>query len=165
MVGAHPDPVTTGELLEVVHRPATRVHGVPGHQRRTGPGPGLRPVGPPAEHLLDLLLVSRMGDQIGRVIDPAPKATDHVAVCLAESVRDALVGIGTEQLGDRGRRLDPRRRQLDRPECDRLLDPIAAEPELLANPRSGCLQLRPCGLALLVPPAPVLAPAGSRLYQ
>jgi hypothetical protein len=106
-----------------------------------------------------------MGDQIGRVIDPAPKAADHVAVCLAESVRDALVGIGAEQLGDRGRRLDPRRRQLDRPERDRLLDLLAAEPELLANPRRGRLELRPCGLALLVPPAPVFAPAGSRLYQ
>jgi hypothetical protein len=106
-----------------------------------------------------------VGDQVGRVVDLTAKAPDDVAVGLAESMGDPLVWIRAEQVGQRGRWLDPRRRQLDRLQGDRLLDLLAAEPELLPDPRRGGRELGPRGLAILEPPAPVLAPAGCRPYQ
>jgi hypothetical protein len=122
-------------------------------------------LGAPVEHLLDLALVPRMGDQVRWVLDPAAKAPHHVAVRFAERVGDALVGIGSKDAGERRRRVDPRRRQLDRLQRDGLLDLIAAEPELLPDPGCGRFELRPGGLRVLEPPAPVLSPADGRVYQ
>ena len=51
-----------------------------GDRRRAG-------VGAPGEHRLDLGLVARPGDQVGRMLDLAAKAADDVAVGLAERVR------------------------------------------------------------------------------
>jgi hypothetical protein len=80
-------------------------------------------------------------------------------------VRDPLVGIGSKDAGERRRRGDPRRRQLDRLQRDGLLDLIAAEPELLPDPGCGRFELRAGGLRVLEPPAPVLSPADGRVYQ
>ncbi len=71
-----------------------------------------------------------------------------------------------EEVLEGGRRLDPRRRELDRLERHRLGDLLAAEPELLANP--GGRRLEPGAIRLPVgeSPAPVLSRAGTRAgYQ
>jgi hypothetical protein len=82
-----------------------------------------------------------MGDQVRRSLDLAPEAPHDVAVAPTEGVRDALVGVGAEQVGERGRRLDPRRRQLDRLQRHGLLDLGGAEAELLADARRRSLEL------------------------
>ena len=122
-------------------------------------------LGAPREHHLDLALVAGMGDQVRRVLDPAPESAHDVAVGPAERVRDALVGVGAEQMGERPWRLDARRRQFDRLERHRLLDLRGPEPELLADPRRRRLELLAGERLVLEPPAPVLAPPGRRAYQ
>ena len=47
----------------------------------------------PAQHRLDLGLVAGQGDEVGRVLELAPKAADDVSVGLAEGVADPLVAI------------------------------------------------------------------------
>jgi hypothetical protein len=80
-------------------------------------------------------------------------------------VRDALVWIGAEQVGEGRRRLGPRRRQLDRLERGGLLDLDGPEAELLADPGRSRLELLARQSLVLVAPAPVLSPAGGRVYQ
>ena len=116
-------------------------------------------VGAPRQHLLHLGLVTGPGDEVWRVVDLAAEAADDVAVGLPEPVRDALVGVGGEEVLEGGRWLDPRRPELDRLERHRLLDVIGTEPELLAYPRGGRLQAGAVGLPIGEPPTPVLPPA------
>ena len=54
---------------------------------------------------------------------------------------------------------------VDLERLDGLLDLVASEPELLPDPGRGRFKLGSGRLAVLEPPAPVLAPAGGRLYQ
>ena len=54
----------------------------------------------PAEHRLDLRLVARKRDEVGRVLELAPEAAHHVAVGLAERVDDALVAIVAEEIAE-----------------------------------------------------------------
>ncbi len=113
-------------------------------------------VGAPLEHRLDLGLVARPGDEVRRMLDLAAKAAHDVAVGLPERVGDALAPIGADDLGQRWRRLEPRRRQLDLLQRHGLLG-LAAEPEPLADVGRRRLQVRERGLLVLEPPAPVLA--------
>jgi hypothetical protein len=101
-----------------------------------------------------------MGDEVGRVVDLSAEAANDVAVRLAERVRDALVRIGAEPAGECRRRLEPRGRQLDRVQRQRLLDLVAAEAEASANLVGGRRQSAAGELRALEPPAPVLAAAG-----
>jgi hypothetical protein len=71
-------------------------------------------------------------------------------------VRDPLAVIVGDDLRERGRRREPRRRQLDRLERDRLLG-LAAEPKPLADVGGGCAEVGERRLLVGVPPAPVLA--------
>ena len=80
-------------------------------------------------------------------------------------MRDALIGVGVEQVGEGRRRLDPRRRQLDRLQRRRFLDLGGAKAELLADPRRRRLELFAGERLVLEAPAPVLTPAGRRVYQ
>jgi hypothetical protein len=80
-------------------------------------------------------------------------------------VGDALVRVGSKHVGQRGRGLDPGAGQVDRVQRHRLLDLLAAEPELGRDPGRRRLELGRGRLAILEPPAPVLAPPGRGLYQ
>ncbi len=110
-------------------------------RRRTGSRPGPSSAHH-VEHLLDLGLVTRAGDEVGRVVDLAAEAADDVAVGLAERVGDALVG---------GRWRDARGRPAARAAAPRSSiassgtgssTSSAPKPELLAHPRGGRLQAR-----------------------
>ena len=102
----------------------------------------------------------RPRDQVRGVVDLPAKAANHVPVGLAEGVGDTLVVVRGEEVLERGRRPDPRRRELDRLERHRLLDLLAAEPQLLANPGGRRLEPGAIGLPIGEPPTPVLSPAG-----
>jgi len=106
-----------------------------------------------------------MRHQVRRVVDLPAKAPNHVAVRLAERVGDTLVRIGAKQGCERGWGLDPRGPQIDPLQRHRLLDLLASEPELLPDAGRGRFELGLGKLAVLEPPAPVLSPAGGRLYQ
>jgi hypothetical protein len=83
-------------------------------------------------------------------------------------MRDAVVAVLADDLGQRCRRLEPRLGQLDRLQRDRLLNPIAAEAEPLTDPRRRGLEVGAAERAVLVAPAPVLSPPGGggrRAYQ
>jgi hypothetical protein len=103
--------------------------------------------------------------QIRRILDLSPESAHDVPVGPAECVRDALVGIGAAEVRKGRGRLDPRRRQLDRLERYRLLDLGGAEAQPLADVRRGRLELVAGQGLVLEAPAPVLSPAGRRVYQ
>ena len=111
----------------------------------------------PAHHDLDLRLVARPGDEVGRVLELAAKAAHEVDVGLAERVRDPLVLLVAVEVPESARRLQPRRADLDLLERQRLLD-LAPEPEPIPDPGRRLLQLRPRRRLVLVAPAPVLQP-------
>ncbi len=105
----------------------------------------------------------RAGGRPGRAgsrlaADPA----NDVAVGLAERVRDPVVGRAREDRREHLGRCQPRLRQLDRVERDRLLR-HHPEAEPRADLAGGALEVGGCGLLVLVAPAPVLAapPHGS----
>src|SRR5919197_5286191 len=75
----------------------------------------------PIEDPLDLVLVAGVRDEVRRIVDLPAKAADDVAVGLAQRMRYPLVAIAGEDLTEGTRRLDPRRRQIDRFERHRLL--------------------------------------------
>jgi hypothetical protein len=109
----------------------------------------------PAQHRLDLRFVPREGDQVRWVLELPAKAAHHVAVGLAQRVRDPLVALVREEVAEAPRRLQPRRPQLDRLQRHRLLD-LAAEAEPLPNALRRRSQLLARRLLILVSPAPVL---------
>ena len=113
-------------------------------------------VGAPREHRLDLGLVARAGDEVGRVLEPAAKAADDVAVGLAERVRDALAAVVGDDLGQRGRRLQPRRGQLDRSSGTGSSASPPNPSRSRTSPARGP-QVGGRGLLVCVAPAPVLA--------
>jgi hypothetical protein len=75
------------------------------------------------------------------------------------------VAIGAEQVRERRRRLYSRPAKVDCLQRCRLLDVIAAEAQLLADPGGGRLQAVAVERLVLEPPAPVLSPAGRGPYQ
>src|SRR5206468_11478095 len=77
----------------------------------------------------------RAGDDIGRIVDPPPECTHEVAIRLAVGVGHTVVEVRGADLGERRRRLEPRRRELDVRESRRPLDLGGLESEVL--PRSG----------------------------
>jgi hypothetical protein len=80
-------------------------------------------------------------------------------------VGGALVGVGAEDLRQRGRRLQARRRQIDVGDPDRVLDVLGAEAQVRADSLRRLPQLLRGGLLVLVAPAPELAPPGRDRYQ
>ncbi len=64
----------------------------------------------PLEQPLEVLLVARLGDDVGGVLELAAEAADDVAVGLAERVDGAVVGVAGADRGERVRGLDTRRR-------------------------------------------------------
>jgi hypothetical protein len=65
------------------------------------------------EHRLDVGFIGRMRDEVWWMRKLAPEAAHDVAVGLAESVREAVVALVAEDRGQRIRRLQARRRELD----------------------------------------------------
>ena len=70
----------------------------------------------------ELALIARAHDEVGRMLEAPAKAAHDVHVGLAQSVRGARVGVrSTEGRQLRGN-LDPRRRERELLERERLLD-------------------------------------------
>jgi hypothetical protein len=69
-------------------------------------------------------------------------------------VRSALVGIGRADTGQRRRRLEARRRQLDLARRDRLLGDVLAKPEVRAESPRRRAQVVTGWLLVLEAPAP-----------
>ena len=122
-------------------------------------------VGAPAEHRLDLRFVTRMGDQVRRIVEPSPEAAHHVAIGLAQRVRGPLVRIVPADPREGRWRLHPWGPELDRLEGHRLLDPVPPEPQPLADPGGSRLEVRARELAVLCAPPPVLAAGLGGAYQ
>ncbi len=81
---------------------------------------------------------------------------------MADPIRRRVAEDRSEAL----RRPQPRRRDIDRLERDRRLDPLAAEPEPLADDRRQRLQRGPIGLAIRPAPPPVAPlPLGARAHR
>ena len=116
----------------------------------------------PFEHGLALALVARERDHVRRVVEAAAEGAHDVAVGLAVGVRGALVQLGRADLGERGRRLEPRRRQLHVLERYRALDLGVAEAEVRADRGRGLEHMLVRRLLVLEAPAPELASARGR---
>ena len=116
-------------------------------------------VGAPGQQLLELALVARVGHHVGRVVEAAAKGAHHVAVGAAVAVQGALVGIAAADAGQRRRRRQPRRAQLEVLEARRALHLGRPEAEMLARGTTGLNDLVVGRLLVLVAPAPELPAA------
>ena len=144
--------VTTGRSPEPRLDPADDAGAAAERDHRGALGLG------PAQHRLDLGLVARAGDQVGRVLElaaeararrrgrPCPAPARRARTC--SSVKRSPNAVGP---------LQPRRPQLDLLQRHRLLD-LAAEPEALADPFRRLAQLRRRRRLVLIPPPPMLEP-------
>jgi hypothetical protein len=68
------------------------------------------------------------------MVEATAEGAHDVAVGLAVRVRGSLVGVGTEDVRQRRRRLEARRWKLYVRNGDRLLDVLGAEAEMSADP-------------------------------
>ena len=96
------------------------------------------------------------------MLDLPAERPDHVAVALALGVGDPVIGLARADLGERGRRLEARLRELDRVQLDRQLHIGRLEAEVLADAGGGAPQLVGGRTGVLVSPPPELDPARGR---
>ena len=163
------------DLEHLVEPPEVERHrtGVPAADPRLDSADDARPsavrddrrtaVAAPLEHVADLARVARERDHVGRVVEAPAEGAHDVAVGLPVRVRRAVVSVGRADLGQRGRGLEPRSRELDLVERNRSLDLPVPEAEVIVNATSGSLELIEGGLLVLIPPSPMAAPADCRL--
>ena len=109
----------------------------------------------PGQHALDVGLVARVGDDVGRMVEAAAEGADEVDVALAVGVARAIVGVGRADHGQGVGRLDARRGQRDLGQRHRLLDVGRAEAEVFDQARRRRADLVGRRTLVLVPPAPV----------
>ena len=123
-------------------------------------------VGRPFEHALDVGLVARARDDVGRVVDPPAERAHDVAVGAAVRVPHALVAVARADRRERAwRRRQPRGRQLDRRQLDRPLRIGRAEAEVLRQPAGRLPHLLVRERLVRQPPAPVVACAAAHRAQ
>ena len=110
----------------------------------------------PVEHGLELSLVPRVSDHVGKMVEAAAEGPHDVAVGLAVGMRGTLVRVAAADPRKAAWRLDPGRRQVQVVEPDRRFDVDGREAQMPARRARRLLDL--CGRRLLVlePPAPEL---------
>ena len=116
-------------------------------------------LGAELEQAPDVVLIAGERDQVGRSLEAAAEAADDVAVGAAHGMPDPIRRRVAEDLRERLRRPQPGRRDVDRLERHRLLDPVAAEAEAAAQLGCDRLQRGPVRGPIGIPPAPVAADA------
>ena len=116
----------------------------------------------PLEQQLELALLARSRDEVGRMRKRAAKAAHDVHVGLSERVRGTRVAVGDADRREPGRRLERRRAQLRALQRQRLVELADRDPEILEalrDRRCAVSQRISRGLLILISPSPVLASA------
>ncbi len=112
----------------------------------------------PFEHALEVGLVGRVGDHVGRVVEAAAQSPHQVAVGLAVGVGGARIGLCAADRRQRRRWLDPGRRELQVLQPRGVLDVHRLEAQMLASAAADPVEVVARDLLILVAPAPELAP-------
>src|SRR5206468_12487668 len=113
----------------------------------------------PLEQLAQLALVARKRDDVAAVVEAAPKGAHDIRVGLAVGVACTFIGIARADVGERCRRRQARRRQLDLVLGHRQLDLLGPEAQVAPDAFACAPELGRRRLLVLVTPAPELAPA------